>query len=69
MPNLSKVASDSSKYLFIASTLTADLVLLTLDAALFDNQFLFTKFEIQLSLGVLFLKHFETIPKDINTEN
>ena len=49
--------------------LTADLLLLILDAARFDNQFLFTKFEIQSSPGVLSLKHFETIPKDKSTEN
>ena len=53
----------------MTSALTADLLLLILDAALFDNRFLFTKFEIQSSPGVLFLKHFETIPKEINTEN
>ena len=57
------------KYLFITSVLTADMLLLILDAALFDNWFLFTKFEIQSSPGMLFLKHFETIPIDINPEN
>ena len=47
IPNLSKVASNSSKYLFITSALTADLLLLILDAVLFNNWFLITKFEIQ----------------------
>ena len=51
------------------SALTADLLHLILDAACFDNQFLFTKSEIQSSPGMLFLKHFETIPKNKNTEN
>ena len=44
--------------MFIISALTADLLLLILDAALFNNRFLFKKFEIQsfLKMEISFLR-------------